>query len=131
MLSPMALQWLPITGPVDPGPRNALYVGGTEVARLDKRIGGGRIATLRPPGYSQVVRQCTDQATGRAGCEAWALRHLAALQAYDERRHLAWLARQTWRGRDATLAWERLAALDRRAPAAPASLQDARGWITC
>lgn len=61
------------------------------------------------------MRCCTDEATGRAGCEVWALRHLAALQAYDERRHLTWLAGQTWRGRDAELARERLLVLDRKA----------------
>ena len=119
----MALQWLPITGLAGHGPRNALYVGGTEVARLDERIGGGWMATLRPPGHSHVIKRCTDQATGRAGCEAWARRHIAALEAYDERRHLAWLARQTWRGLDSRLAQQRLADLDQKGPAAPASLQ--------
>ncbi len=90
---------------------------------MDQRVTGGWFALLRPPGRGHVTKDCTDEATGRAGCEAWALRHLAALQAYAEHRNLMWLANQTWRGQDKTLARELLEALERKAPGAPASLQ--------
>ena len=119
----MALKWLPTTGPVGPGSRDALYVGGTEVARMVERLDGSWFAVLRYPDREAVQRPCTSYEAGRAGCEAWASRHRVALEAHAELRHLTWLAKQTWRGLDSVIARRRLEELDRQAPAAPASLQ--------
>jgi hypothetical protein len=67
------------------------------VSRLD----GTWLAMLRYPGGEAIMRNCTDEATGRAGCEAWARRHQATLEMVATRKHLEWLAGQTLRGQDA------------------------------
>lgn len=126
----MVLKWLPITGPAGPGSPDALYVGGTEVARMVERLDGSWFAVLRYPDREAVQRPCTSYEAGRAGCETWASRHRVALEAHAERRHLTWLAKQTWRGLDSVIARRRLEELDRQAPAAPASLQGP-AWLDC
>ena len=117
----MDLKWQAATGPAGSGPRVALVVGGVEVARMMDRVDGTWFALLRYRGREAVTRDCTNFEAGRAGCETWARRHRFVLEAYAERRHLEWLACQTWRGVDSMRARERLAALE--TPAAPASLR--------
>lgn len=123
----MDLKWQAATGPAGSGPRVALVVGSVEVARMMDRLDGTWFALLRYPGREAVTRDCTNFEAGRAGCETWARRHRFVLEAYAERRHLEWLACQTWRGVDSMRARERLAALE--TPAAPASLRRPGRWM--
>ncbi len=105
----MELRWCSIYGPGSArGGANALYLGSLEVARMIDRMGGGWFARLHYPGRESILRDCTDEASGRRGCEAWAHRHRAELEAQAERTHLEWVSRQTWRGQDALEAGERL-----------------------
>lgn|SRR5690606_11024690 len=108
----MELRWLPPTGPAGTGPRDALYVGGTEVARMVERVDGSWFARLHFPERLAVTRDCRTYESGRAGCETWARRHYAALHAHAELRRLRWLAGQTWRGAEALRARGRLAELE-------------------
>lgn len=62
------------------------------------RLDGTWFALLRYPGRDPIWRNCTDEATGRAGCEAWAERHRALLESHAERKHAEWVAQQAWRG---------------------------------
>lgn len=94
-----------------------------------ERLDGSWFAVLRYPGREAVQRPCASYEAGRAGCEAWAGRHRAALQTHAERRHLTWLARQTWRGLDSLIARRRLEELDRQAPAAPHPCRGPHGWM--
>ena len=105
------MKWHPIAGPAGPGEPLALWVAGSEVARMVDRVGGGWFALLRYPGRPPVRRPCTSLEGGKAGCEAWAHRHRAVLERYGELQHLAWLASQTWRGDDAMNARAALQAL--------------------
>lgn len=83
-----------MTHPLDPrlcwaprwqydGQDTALQLLGETVAYLDVRIDDGRwFAQLRPslaPFAGSIQRFCTDEAAGRRGCEAWAMRHLEHL----------------------------------------------------
>lgn len=56
----------------------ALALGGTQVAFLLERNGGGWFARLdaqRGMAGPLVLRDCTSYEAGRAGIEAWACRH--------------------------------------------------------
>lgn len=110
----MELCWRALTGPAGHGPPDALDLGGYEVARMVERLDGTWFALLRYPGRKAVIRDCTSYAKGKAGCEAWARRHRAELEADAERRNLEWLAGQTWRGAESGMAWDRLEATRRR-----------------
>lgn len=105
---PDGFRWQSIYGPAGPEPRDALACLGTEVARIDARIDGGWVATLRYADGHSVIRRCSSYEAGRAGCEAWAGRHQEELRVYARRRDLKWLANQTWRGTDAVAARRQL-----------------------
>ena len=107
----MELYWRAITGPAGRGPPDALDLGGHEVARMVERLDGTWFALLRYPGREALRRDCTSYASGRAGCETWARRHGAVLEADAERRSLEWLSGQRWRGTDSGVAWQRLEAM--------------------
>jgi hypothetical protein len=122
----MELRWHAISGPAGLGPKDALYVGGTEVARVTERLSGGWLAILRYPNREPVTRPCTSYSAGRAGCEAWSRRHGEALERHAERRHLEWLATQMWRGDACSDARLRLAELEANSPGIPAEARPAR-----
>ena len=51
-----------------------------EIARLQQRVDNGVwLASLRHPDGRTQTRACSSFEAGRAGCEAWAERHRAAL----------------------------------------------------
>lgn len=95
---PDGFAWQSIFGPAGSGPEDALAYRRFEVARVTDKVGGGWLALLHYPDGRRVTRDCTSYEAGRAGCEAWAIRHQAALMARIDRRCLEWLASQTWRG---------------------------------
>ena len=105
---PDGFRWQSIFGAASQGPPHALACRSHEVARLSERIGGGWNAILRYPDGRMVTRPCSSLEAGRAGCEAWAQRHRAALIAQADRKELEWLARQTWRGSDGAAARKQL-----------------------
>ena len=73
-------EWRPL--PYFPEPV-ALYVGGSEVARMCRRLDGTWYAVLdQQLGHDlKTVRDCTSFGAGKAGCEDWATRHLKRLEA--------------------------------------------------
>lgn len=107
------MEWTPLAGPAGPGERLALRVGSTEAARMVDRVNGTWFAVLHYPDGRKGMRDCASLESGKAGCEAWAMRHMDALLARDELRHLTWLARQTWRGEDCAAARAKLSAMGR------------------
>ncbi|GHH56118.1 hypothetical protein [[Pseudomonas] boreopolis] len=65
-------------------PGTALELDGEPVACLLERIDGGWIARLevqRSMSHPLVTRRCSSKASGRRGCEMWAMRHLDRLTA--------------------------------------------------
>ena len=111
---PDGFAWQCITGTAGHGRPDALAFRQYEVARVTDRIDGGWLALLHYPDGRRVVRHCTSYEAGRAGCEAWAARHEAALRARIERKQLEWLACQTWRGEDSVQARRQLEARNDR-----------------
>ena len=72
---PEGFEWWSIYGPGGAGDTNALAYRMHPLARLNEKVVGGWIATLRYPEGRSVTRQCTSYAAGRAGIEAWADKH--------------------------------------------------------
>ena len=95
-----SLAWCSATGMAS-GPQDALNCDGYEVARMVERINGGWFAVLRYADGRTIHRDCASLATGMAGCERWAMRHLDALRAQSRRKHLELIACQPWRGDEA------------------------------
>lgn len=105
-----SLVWRTATGMAG-GPLDVLHCEGYEVARLCERITGGWFAVLRYADGRQFHRDCISFASGKAGCERWAMRYLASLQARSRRKFLELVASQPWRGAEyhkARAALERL-----------------------
>ena len=74
---------------------NALYCRSKIVAYLDQRIDGKWFAVLD----GRQRRDCTSRETGRAGCEAWVIRHETRLRTIAERHEdnlptRSWMPRQ-------------------------------------
>lgn len=90
------MYWAPITtASIEP---NSLFIATCEVARLSRRLDGSWFATLTIPGEEPRHRDCTSYETGKAGCEAWATRHMDAILQGAERVRLDALARRSYRG---------------------------------
>lgn len=89
------LQWAPFT-PSSNDP-NALFVATCEVARLSQRLDGSWFATLTIPGQTPRHRNCSSYETGKAGCHAWAVRHMNAILRGAEQTRLEALARRAIR----------------------------------
>lgn len=82
------------------GPPTSLQIRGYEVARLGQRVDGTWLATVRRnlPPELQRTHVCASYESGRAGCEAWAQRHAAQLEAWASGRETEWVSQQRWRG---------------------------------